>query len=61
MAVPKKKHSKARSRRHYAVWKAKISQHAQKAMSLGKAILSQRNTSFYYPEEEKADDETSAD
>ncbi|MEN9205002.1 MAG: 50S ribosomal protein L32 [Thermostichales cyanobacterium SZTDM-1c_bins_54] len=57
MAVPKKKHSKARSRRHYAVWKAKIGQHAQKAYSLGKAILSQRNTSFYYPSESEAAEE----
>jgi large subunit ribosomal protein L32 len=54
MAVPKKKHSKARSRRHYAVWKAKISQHAQKAYSLGKAILSGRNTSFYFPPESES-------
>jgi len=54
MAVPKKKHSKARSRRHYAVWKAKISDHARKAYSLGKAILSERNTSFYFPPETEA-------
>jgi large subunit ribosomal protein L32 len=57
MPVPKKKTSKARSRRRYAVWLAKAKIHAQQAMTIGRAILSGRNTSFYYPKAKSEEEE----
>jgi large subunit ribosomal protein L32 len=57
MATPKKKTSKSRSRMRYAVWSRKAVLQAQKAMSLGRSILSQRNTGFYYPTEEAEESE----
>lgn len=60
MAVPKKKMSKARSRRRYAGWLRKADAQAAKAMSLGRSILTQRNSSFYYPNAaaDEADEES---
>ncbi|AFZ52084.1 50S ribosomal protein L32 [Dactylococcopsis salina] len=56
MAVPKKKRSKAKKRTHKSLWKRKASFEAQKALSLGKSVLSGRST-FVYPENEDEDDE----
>jgi large subunit ribosomal protein L32 len=42
MAVPKKKTSKGKRNQRHATWKAKAADAAQKAMSLGKAVLSGR-------------------
>jgi large subunit ribosomal protein L32 len=42
MAVPKKKTSKGKRNQRHATWKAKAATAAQKAMSLGKAVLSGR-------------------
>lgn len=58
MAVPKKKTSKRKRRSRFATWNRKADVQAQKALSLGKAVLSDKNTGFYYPvkEEEEAED-----
>jgi large subunit ribosomal protein L32 len=55
MAVPKKKRSKAKKRTHKSLWKKKASYEAEKALSLGKSILSGRST-FVYPSDEEEDD-----
>jgi len=57
MAVPKKKTSKSKRDIRKAVWKHKAAVHAQKAISLGKSILSGKNDGFVYPlAEESAED-----
>ncbi|MEY3964052.1 MAG: ribosomal protein [Cyanobacteriota bacterium] len=58
MAVPKKKTSKGKRNQRHAHWKAKAAVAAEKAMSLGKAVLSGRAQGFVYPidtDEESAD------
>ncbi|WP_017324392.1 50S ribosomal protein L32 [Synechococcus sp. PCC 7336] len=57
MAVPKKKTSKRKRRSRFATWNRKADLQAQKALSLGKAVLSQRNTGFYYPPNEVEEEE----
>jgi large subunit ribosomal protein L32 len=49
MAVPKKKTSKGKRNQRHAHWKAKAAVAAEKAMSLGKAVLSGRAQGFVYP------------
>jgi large subunit ribosomal protein L32 len=49
MAVPKKKTSKGKRNQRHAHWKAKAAVAAQRAMSLGKAVLSGRAQGFVYP------------
>ncbi len=39
MAVPKKKKSKSKRNQRHAVWKGKAAIAAQKAISLGKSVL----------------------
>jgi large subunit ribosomal protein L32 len=56
MAVPKKKTSKGKRNQRHAHWKAKAGVAAQKAMSLGKSVLSGRAQGFVYPIAEEADD-----
>ena len=59
MAVPKKKTSKSRRNKRHAVWKAKAASAAQRAMSLGKSVLSGRAQGFVYPmdnDEEETDE-----
>jgi len=48
MAVPKKRTSKAKSRSRKANWKSKARYSAKQAMSIGKSILSGKETSFIY-------------
>ena len=55
MAVPKKKTSKGKRNQRHAVWKSKAALSAQKALSLGKSVLTGRAQSFVYPIKE-ADD-----
>ena len=55
MAVPKKKTSKGKRNQRHAHWKAKASDAALKAMSLGKAVLSGRAQGFVYPIAEEDD------
>lgn len=57
MAVPKKKTSKSKRNQRKANWKRKAASEAQKALSLGKSVLSGRSTSFIYPTNEEEDDD----
>lgn len=57
MAVPKKKTSKTkRNQRKAANWKRKATLEAQKALSLGKSILTGRANGFVYPTDEAEDE-----
>ena len=57
MAVPKKKTSKTKRDMRRANWKRKAALEAQKALSLGKSILTNRSNSFVYPTDEDEDEE----
>ncbi|ERN42137.1 ribosomal protein L32 [Rubidibacter lacunae KORDI 51-2] len=57
MAVPKKKTSKARTRTHKALWKRKAALEAQKALSLGKSVLTGRSNSFVYVTDDEDDED----
>ena len=58
MAVPKKKTSKGKRNQRHATWKGKAAVAAQKALSIGKAVLSGRAQGFVYPvAEEEGDSE----
>jgi large subunit ribosomal protein L32 len=59
MAVPKKKTSKMKRDRRRATWRHKAAVQAQKALSLGKSILTGRSKGFLYPtgEDENEDEE----
>jgi large subunit ribosomal protein L32 len=56
MAVPKKKTSKGKRNQRHATWKGKAAVAAQKALSIGKAVLSGRAQGFVYPVDEEGDD-----
>ena len=58
MAVPKKKTSKSKRNQRHAVWKAKAATAAQKALSIGKSVLSGRAQGFVYPVAEADDSES---
>ena len=47
MAVPKKKKSKSKRNHRHAVWKGKAALAAQKAMSLGKSVLTVKHKDLY--------------
>tara|TARA_B100001109_G_scaffold215696_1_gene184779 strand:+ start:263 stop:439 length:177 start_codon:yes stop_codon:yes gene_type:complete len=57
MAVPKKKTSKSKRNQRHAVWKGKAATAAQRALSIGKSVLSGRAQGFVYPvaEEDEAE------
>ena len=58
MAVPKKKTSQGKRNQRHAHWKAKAGDAAQRALSLGKAVLSGRAKGFVYPiSDDAAEDE----
>ena len=57
MAVPKKKTSKGKRNQRHATWKAKAGVAAQKALSIGKSVLSGRAQGFVYPIEETEETE----
>jgi large subunit ribosomal protein L32 len=57
MAVPKKKTSKGKRNQRHARWKAKAGEAAQRALSLGKAVLSGRARGFVYPVESTEEEE----
>lgn len=57
MAVPKKKTSKSKRNSRKATWKHKAAVEAQKALSLGKSVLSGRSNSFVYPQDDEEDNE----
>ena len=57
MAVPKKKKSKSKRNHRHAVWKGKAALEAQKAMSLGKSVLTGKAQGFVYPIDEEDNEE----
>ncbi len=57
MAVPKKKTSKGKRNQRHAIWKAKAATAAQKALSIGKSVLSGRAQGFVYPIDEEGQEE----
>ena len=57
MAVPKKKTSKQKRDQRRATWKRTAALQAQRAMSLGKSVLTGRSNSFVYPTDEDDDEE----
>jgi large subunit ribosomal protein L32 len=57
MAAPKKKTSKSRKNMRKATWKRKAATAAQKALSLGKSVLTGRSNSFVYPGNEEEEEE----
>ena len=59
MAVPKKKTSKGKRNQRHARWKAKAGDAAQKALSIGKAVLSGRARGFVYPVAAEPEDKES--
>lgn len=56
MAVPKKKTSSSKRDQRKAHWKRKAALQAQRALSLGKSILTGRST-FVYPQPEDENEE----
>lgn len=59
MAVPKKKTSKAKRDQRRAHWRGKAALQAQRALSLGKSVLTERSNSFMYPSAEEEEQEES--
>ena len=59
MAVPKKKTSNAKRDQRKATWKRKANLQAQRALSLGKSILTGRAEGFIYPQPDAEDEEES--
>jgi large subunit ribosomal protein L32 len=57
MAVPKKKTSNAKRDQRKATWKRKANLQAQRALSIGKSILTGRAQGFVYPESETEDED----
>lgn len=55
MAVPKKKTSKSKRDSRRATWRHKADLQAQKALSLGKSILTGRSK-FVYPSKEEEEE-----
>lgn len=58
MAVPKKKTSKSKRDKRRATWRRKAAVQAEKAISLGKSILTGRST-YVYPTAEDEEEEES--
>jgi large subunit ribosomal protein L32 len=56
MAVPKKKTSKGKRNQRHAHWKGKAAVAAERALSLGKSVLSGRAQGFVYPVRGDADE-----
>ncbi|PZV10862.1 MAG: 50S ribosomal protein L32 [Leptolyngbya sp.] len=57
MAQPKKKTSKSKRDKRRATWKGKARLQAQRALSLGKSILTGRAEGFIYPQAEEEEEE----
>lgn len=57
MAVPKKKTSKSKRDKRRAVWRRKAAFEAEKAISIGKSILTGRASGFVYPAAEEEEEE----
>ncbi len=57
MAVPKKKTSNGKRDQRKATWKKKAELQAQRALSIGKSILTGRAKGFVYEDKTAEDDE----
>ena len=57
MAAPKKKTSKSKRNSRKATWKNKAAVQAQRALSLGKSVLTNQSNSFEYPSDDDDDDD----
>ena len=57
MSVPKKKKSKGKRNQRHAIWKGKAAIAAEKALSIGKSVLTGRAQGFVYPMNESAEEE----
>ncbi|MEM6450980.1 MAG: 50S ribosomal protein L32 [Cyanobacteria bacterium P01_D01_bin.105] len=57
MAVPKKKTSKSKRNSRRATWNRKAAVQAQRALSLGKSVLTNQSSSFEYPSDDDEDDD----
>ena len=57
MAVPKKKTSKSKRNSRKATWKRKAAIQAQRALSLGKSVLTDQSNSFEYPSDDEDEDD----
>ena len=57
MAVPKRKTSKSKRSIRRSIWKRQAALEAQKALSLGKSVVTGRSQSFVYPDDEAEEDE----
>jgi large subunit ribosomal protein L32 len=57
MAVPKKKTSKSKRDQRRAHWRNKAAIQAQRALSLGKSVLTGRSGSFIYPDAQEQEEE----
>ncbi len=57
MAVPKKKTSKGKRNQRHATWKGKAAIAAEKALSIGKSVLTGRAQGFVYPMNEASDED----
>lgn len=57
MAVPKKKTSNAKRDQRRATWRRQAALQAQRALSLGKSVLSGRAKGFVYPTEDETEEE----
>jgi large subunit ribosomal protein L32 len=57
MAVPKKKTSKSKRDHRKAHWNRKAALAAQKALSLGKSVLTGRSNSFIYPTKDEEEEQ----
>lgn len=55
MAVPKKKTSNSKRDKRRATWRRKAALQAQRALSLGKSVLTGRSN-FVYPQDEEVED-----
>jgi large subunit ribosomal protein L32 len=58
MAVPKKKTSNSKRDKRKATWKRKAAVQAQRALSIGKSILTGRAKGFEYPQDDEEDEES---
>ena len=56
MAVPKKKKSNIKRNQRHADWKGKEAIAAQKAISIGKSVLTGKAQGFVYPIEEEEEE-----
>jgi large subunit ribosomal protein L32 len=57
MAVPKKKTSNSKRDSRRSHWRRKAALEAQKALSLGKSVLTGRSNSFVYPQEDEENED----